>query len=161
MVKATCPQTISETLLAFLACTLLTADAGISAEGDNAVLIQKVAKELLAAVKKGTVKYDLNLGWNGNYCQLGLLKLIRLREQRLASQLDSEMKRKMGSGKSLFDVWMGEESDTIQALGRAFGERVCAEAFLGKCKGEPVELTQVYELYCLARFVSFYFKHLQ
>jgi hypothetical protein len=32
------------------------------------------------------------------------------------------MKTKMGRGEKLFDVWMKQESDAIQALARAYGE---------------------------------------
>jgi hypothetical protein len=37
------------------------------------------------------------------------------------------MKRKIESGAKLWTVWMKEESDTIQQLAMAFGERVCLE----------------------------------
>ena len=37
------------------------------------------------------------------------------------------MKSKLGQGKSLFQVWMHEESDLVQALGRSYGERVAMD----------------------------------
>merc|ERR1712087_984609 len=37
------------------------------------------------------------------------------------------MKAKMGGGKPLFQVWMLEESDTIQGTARAYGERMVVE----------------------------------
>jgi acyl-CoA oxidase len=40
------------------------------------------------------------------------------------------MQAKMGKGAPLFDVWMGEESDTIQAAAKAYGERICFEQTL-------------------------------
>ena len=40
------------------------------------------------------------------------------------------MASKMGKGKPLFEVWMGEESDTIQAAAKAYGERICFEQTL-------------------------------
>ena len=45
-------------------------------------------------------------------------------------QLSTAMKTKMGAGAQLFDVWMKQESDTIQALARSYGERVCLDEFL-------------------------------
>jgi acyl-CoA oxidase len=40
------------------------------------------------------------------------------------------MQTKIGGGKPLFEVWMGEESDTIQAAAKAYGERICFEQTL-------------------------------
>lgn len=36
----------------------------------------------------------------------------------------------MSGGKPLFEVWMGEESDAIQAAAKAYGERICFEQTL-------------------------------
>jgi len=133
----------------FLGSSIGFSHAGISAEGDNAVLIQKVAKELLAAVKRGTVVYPFSLRWNGKFCRTGLSQLIQIREMHLAKQLAENMEKKMRAGAGLFDVWMGQESDIIQALGRAFGDRVCMTAFADKIKGESEALGLVYDLFCL------------
>ncbi|KAF8939947.1 hypothetical protein BGZ47_007939, partial [Haplosporangium gracile] len=40
------------------------------------------------------------------------------------------LKTKLIKCKSLFQVWMGEESDTIQSAGETFGERMCFEQTL-------------------------------
>lgn len=39
----------------------------------------------------------------------------------LAKRMNDKIK---GQGKSLFDVWMKEESDAIQMAARSFGERM-------------------------------------
>lgn len=139
----------------YLSCNLFGlgigfSHAGISAEGDNAVLMQKVAKELLAAVQKGNVKYNMPISFNGDFTQAeSLVNLIRLREMILAKELGTAMAKKAKT-QGIFEVWMMQESDTIQALGKAFGERICAEAFLSKAKeaGLP-ELSHTLDLYCL------------
>ncbi|KAG9290773.1 hypothetical protein G9A89_011736 [Geosiphon pyriformis] len=109
--------------------------AGMTAEGDNSVLMQKVAKELLADVKTGAVQLpvipdaDKALTWDIGIPN-NLLKLFSLREQILLKELEINMSEKMKNGASLFVVWMTQESDTIQALARAHGERIVLEQVL-------------------------------
>ena len=38
----------------------------------------------------------------------------------------------MAGGETLFDIWMKQESDTIQNLSKAYGERMCMEQTLVK-----------------------------
>ncbi|KAJ1658655.1 hypothetical protein IWQ61_002143 [Dispira simplex] len=123
----------------YLRCSRLSATigfghAGITAEGDNAVLMQKVAKELLAAVKKGQYRIPTPTQtihphqWD--VTQLDhLVDYIKLRLGALVQELDNSMKSKMAQGKKLFEVWMHEESDLIQALSRTYGELVALEQF--------------------------------
>lgn len=119
--------------------------------GDNAVLIQKVAKELLAGIQKGFVKYPAGLKWNGTFNRSGLLELMLVREQILGRLVAGSVQTGMASGKPLFQIWMGEESDNIQALGKSFGERVCAAAFYDIVqKGGADSLGEIYDLYCLS-----------
>jgi acyl-CoA oxidase len=40
------------------------------------------------------------------------------------------MQTKLSRGAELFDVWMKEESDLIQALAKAYGERICVDQVL-------------------------------
>jgi acyl-CoA oxidase len=114
--------------------------AGMTAEGDNSVLMQKVAKELLAAYQAKKVTYpviDVSSATSWDIKSIDtLLKLVRLREIYLLKELDKNMRTKLGSGKGLFDVWMKEESDLIQAMAKAFGERICLESFLFACANE-------------------------
>ena len=44
------------------------------------------------------------------------LEFLRAREVTLVNELTNNMTEKFGSGKPLFDIWMKEESDTIQHL---------------------------------------------
>ncbi|KAI8929110.1 acyl-CoA dehydrogenase/oxidase [Entophlyctis helioformis] len=114
--------------------------AGMTAEGDNSVLMQKVAKELLAAVDAkqvvypkldttGTTKLDITRGES-------LIKLVKLKENALVSELGQNMKTKLGAGKPLFEVWMTQESDLIQATSKAYGESICLDQILLALQGE-------------------------
>ncbi|KAI9104450.1 acyl-CoA dehydrogenase/oxidase [Phlyctochytrium arcticum] len=114
--------------------------AAMTAEGDNSVLTQKVSKELLAAYDAKQVTYP-NIphsdaqSWPLNELST-LLKLVRLAEMIQLETLSQHMKTKLGKGAKLFDVWMKEESDLIQSLARAFGERVCLEQILAVAEKE-------------------------
>ncbi|KAI9149837.1 hypothetical protein H9P43_010016 [Blastocladiella emersonii ATCC 22665] len=132
--------------------------AGMTAEGDDSVLMQKVAKELIDAAAHGIVKYA-DPKWAGDLASPeGLLALLRTFEQALLRELATSMEvQTKKQGKRVFDVWMGTESDRIQALARAFGERMSADAFVeaiaaAKAKGDAeaaATLRQVFDLYLL------------
>ncbi|ORZ29713.1 hypothetical protein BCR44DRAFT_56859 [Catenaria anguillulae PL171] len=130
--------------------------AGITAEGDDSVLMQKVAKELMAAAQQGWVQYK-DPKWTGDLETVaGLHALVKHFEQVMLKELGASMAAKIkGQGQHLFDVWMGQESDRIQLLARMFGERVCADAFaeaVAKAqdnKDAERVLAQVFELYLL------------
>ncbi|KAG0374130.1 hypothetical protein BGX24_010807 [Mortierella sp. AD032] len=118
------------------------AHAGMTAEGDNSVLMQKVAKEQLALLQKqqqhrnkGDTSLERlfkQLGSRGVDIKSleGLLALLRLREAGIFYELGSVLEAKLAEGKSLYQVWMNEESDTIQSAAKAFGERMCFEQTL-------------------------------
>ncbi|KAF9433564.1 hypothetical protein BGZ76_009270 [Entomortierella beljakovae] len=120
------------------------AHAGMTAEGDNSVLMQKVAKERLSVLsqahKIGNVGGDIGIEDVEN-TRMGadllnvtslddLLLLFQLREIGLFQELDTSLNTKLKNGEALFNVWMGEESDVIQAAAKSFGERVCFEQTL-------------------------------
>ncbi|KAJ3186680.1 hypothetical protein HDU85_007500 [Gaertneriomyces sp. JEL0708] len=110
------------------------AHAAMTAEGDNSVLTQKVSKELLAAFDTKQITYPTidatgSTNWDLSKLQT-LVKLVQLREIILLQTLSKQMKQKLAQGSKLFDVWMKEESDLIQSLARAFGERNCLEQLL-------------------------------
>lgn len=98
--------------------------------------MQKVSKELLAALEKRQISYpniDRRNAQSWDLTQMDtLVKLVKLREIIQLEQLAKVMAEKMGGGKSLFDVWMKEESDLIQATSKSFGERIALEETI-KC----------------------------
>ena len=114
----------------------------MTAEGDNSVLMQKVAKELLAAYEAGKVKYTQTaLTGPVTARDLGsLAQLIRVFEVKLLNSLKAKL-----AGKNIFDAWMYQESDLIQATSRIHGERICMEAFfaaLQKLEGKERQVLE-------------------
>jgi len=105
--------------------------AGMTAEGDNSVLMQKVSKEFLAAIQSGATKFPHvanhkdSKSWDVSKFDV-LLDLMKLREQKVFHELSTSMGDKLKSD-PLFEIWMKQESDGIQALARAHGERIVLE----------------------------------
>lgn len=124
------------------------AHATMTAEGDNCVLMQKVAKERLAVFKPLTTNPDLTVDTSSiSY----LHDLLIRRENLLFKNLGKKM---MQAGKTgMFDTWMMQESDLVQDAARAFGERLVSGQFgevLKTCEESlrPV-LTKLHHLYLL------------
>lgn len=118
------------------------AHAGITAEGDNSVLMQKVAKELLAGLEAGKVTLPKGkaLSANSDITDPNVLaELIRAWSFKTASDLASAVAKKVGKAKRpLFDVWMHDESEAIQRLSRAYGERLCMDALVKQLSADPI-----------------------
>ncbi|RUS20838.1 acyl-CoA dehydrogenase/oxidase [Endogone sp. FLAS-F59071] len=133
------------------------AHAGMTAEGDNSVLMQKVAKELLAGVEAGKIKLPAvpdagsAASWDLNKPDTHL-KLFRLREQLLLKTLGASLAARVKKD-GLFEVWMKQESDQIQAVARAHGERIVLEqvnSVVGSTKGNVQSiLVALMSLYAL------------
>ena len=119
---------------------LFGAHAGITAEGDNRVIQQKVSKELLALASKGEVlKFTIrsrsprslqilhsrlsNKFPSGS--QEWFLGLFKLRERVLLNNLAYAI-HKAGK-RNLFSTWMLEQSDQIQQLANAYGQRLALQ----------------------------------
>uniref|UniRef100_A0A383WDA5 Acyl-coenzyme A oxidase n=1 Tax=Tetradesmus obliquus TaxID=3088 RepID=A0A383WDA5_TETOB len=140
------------------------AHAGMTAEGDNRVLMQKVAKELLgmltwpgiaarlAAAELATAPLAAgNLaalhaaaaaaGSSSSSSSSGagldlevLRKMMQVREMRLLRQLASVMRQASAAG-GFFDAWMKQQSDLVQGAAQAFAEREVLEACLRCLEG--------------------------
>ena len=99
----------------------------MTAEGDNSVLMQKVAKEQLSVWAKRGFKHDYgNVGSGKDFANVDyLMYVLAERETTLFGKLGKAM---AAAGKQgLFDTWMLQESDVIQGAARAFGDRLIAE----------------------------------
>ncbi|KAF9946302.1 acyl-Coenzyme A oxidase [Mortierella alpina] len=147
------------------------AHAGMTAEGDNSVLMQKVAKEQLALLQRSQPKTAAG-DWETKRKNVktldvlsleAFLALFQLREAGLFQELGMSMQAKMSKGKALFDVWMGEESDTIQAAAKSFGERMCFEQTLdvistltGGAKAILEALLRLWGLSLVESYLSWY-----
>ena len=119
------------------------AHAGLTAEGDNRVLMQKVAKELLAMADKELMK-DVAISYLPGVARRVVdgvqssdiedrdvqLKLLQTRERILLAEPPVDCKARRKKGESLYDTWMMQESDLIQGLAKAYAERVVMERCL-------------------------------
>lgn len=124
------------------------AHAAMTAEGDNSVLMQKVAKEHLGFLMKNPIK----LGEEPTKSMsdpIYLQYLLAKRELTLFSTLGKKM---AAAGKAgTYSTWMFEESDLIQHAAKSFGDRLVADQFLAKLTSadedlEPI-LSLIYNLY--------------
>lgn len=134
------------------------AHAGMTAEGDNSVLMQKVAKEYLACLEPGAAGPDAAAlrsraaaGMAGAataraspaslFTSLPALQaLFAEREGRLAVGLAGRMAAARAGGRGgagVFDAWMLRESDGVQALARAYGERTVLDACAAAAAATP------------------------
>ena len=123
-----------------------SAHAGMTAEGDNSVLMQKVAKEHLGLFKPH--KWEVQDSDVKNYHHL--IYLMKARENTIHADLYKKMRnataftkvgKKVGQlglksfgqniqEKGVFNTWMYDEQDKIQAFAKAYADRIVAEAFL-------------------------------
>ena len=101
----------------------------MTAEGDNSVLMQKVAKEHLPVLAKKGFKNPVPMPSNKDFTNPDyLLHILNEREMTLFKTLGGKM---AAAGKEgMFNTWMMEESDVIQGAARAFGDRLIAERYL-------------------------------
>ncbi|XP_045126050.1 acyl-coenzyme A oxidase 3, peroxisomal-like isoform X2 [Portunus trituberculatus] len=124
------------------------AHAAMTAEGDNSVLMQKVAKERLAVFKPLAVDQSLPADAES---RAFLHDLLKRRENALFKALGKSLQA--GGKAKLFETWMLEESDLVQDSARAYGERLVSEQFeavLEQCEDslKPI-LTKLHHLYLL------------
>ncbi|XP_065054533.1 uncharacterized protein LOC135683251 [Rhopilema esculentum] len=123
------------------------AHAAMTAEGDNSVLMQKVAKERLTAFRPKSLESPTE-----NISDLSYLHyLLENREQLLFMTLGGKMMEAGPSG--LYKSWMLEESDLVQACAKSYVECLVSERFAETLKTadeslKPI-LTDLYHLYLL------------
>ncbi|CAL4175991.1 unnamed protein product [Meganyctiphanes norvegica] len=120
----------------------------MTAEGDNSVLMQKVAKERLAVFSKLPVNRDLAPDAASTEY---LHDLMNRRENTLFMGLGKEMAKAGRAG--MFEAWMLHESDRVQAAAKAYGERVISDQTLNVMADaeeslKPI-LHQLHHLYLL------------
>ena len=76
---------------------------------------------------------------------LFLLSILKARESHLLSDLALRLHSKKKQGKSLYEAWMFEESDTIQSLSQAFADRVVYAACIEALKTCDIALKPILE----------------
>jgi len=146
--------------------------AGITAEGDNRVIQQKVSKELLETAEEEHVLKHMKLRAEPIKTQHELnhiptknvsspewqLKLFKAREMFLLNELASKLFLATEKGAPLFDTWMLRESDNVQALATAWGENMTIEQFdkaiqTAEDSLKPT-LKKLFSLYALDRIMA-------
>ena len=122
-----------------------SAHAGQTAEGDNSVLMQKVAKEHLGLFKPHTDSAPANLDLsNVNHIEY-ILKAREnllygiLRKKMASALIYTKVGKKMPGmlkpfgeklqEKGIFNTWMLQEQDLIQSFARSYADRIICEAF--------------------------------
>lgn len=139
----------------YLACNrfgemMASAHASMTAEGDNAVLMQKVAKERLF-VYSPSKPYAGNLDVDDTKV---LHQILMSRESLLFSKLGAKMQKAAEQGRdAMYDTWMLQQSDLVQDVARAYGERLISEQFAAAIRKADPDLTatlqQLYHLHLL------------
>jgi len=146
------------------------AHAGMTAEGDNRVLMQKVAKEVLGLMERpGHVRDRVAQGCAAAGPSVGaaswglpeLRCLLLAREGRLLRELGGAM---AGAGAAFFDEWMKRRSDLVQAAAMAYAERevldacvVCLESEAPAAVGATlVRLVRLFALRCVESDLPWY-----
>lgn len=137
--------------------------AGITAEGDNRVLFQKAAKELMASAGTTATKHRLAASSQPMHisdpsafnCLDTLRNLFLIREGKTLTKLMSAMQGAGSTAPDVFDAWMYQESDTVQACTQAFGEREVLDASISALQNTSPQLHSILKdiilLYALSR----------
>merc|ERR1719510_360695 len=123
-----------------------SAHAGMTAEGDNSVLMQKVAKEHMGLFKPHQLKKPSEIDFRNIH---HLQYLFEARE----NQIHTDLKKKLAAAlvytkvgkkvsgvfaglgaqlqeKGIYNTWMLQEQDTIQAFAKSYADRFVGEAFI-------------------------------
>ena len=152
---------------------IATAHASITAEGDNRVLMTKIAKDYMSNVKFNgfkvpkpsmSIKNIISKMEDVSNADV-LLDLLKFREGILFESLVTRMATLAKEGKSGYQILMREVSDNIQDLSMAYGERNTLEAslaLLAKLSGENKKVMtvvfRVFAIDCVKMQLGFYLK---
>ena len=137
------------------------AHAAMTAEGDNSVLMQKVAKERLGELMKSPPKMrEMPASQDFTNAEF-LLYLLQSREMKLFRELGEKMAKAGREG--TFKTWMLEESDLIQKAARAYGDHLIADRFSTVMKETEADLQPILEkiftLYSITIIGNFFVYH--
>ena len=139
--------------------TIAFAHAGMTAEGDNRVLYQKVTKEVLDRIRKGKHKFGNTnikaINWDSI---TDIQKIFNKFEMISFHKLGGILMKKVGNDRSkLFDVWMKQESNNVQRCALTYCWRFIFDAaincvnnisdkYLKNIMYKSVLLTQLYQI---------------
>ena len=127
------------------------AHAACTAEGDNSVLMQKVAKEYLSMYNFNSKPKKPESADVGSLDHL--MYVLKSREYTALMQLGSAMKGARSDKKAMFDSWMYNASDMVQHAAMSYAEFLMAESLMSMFDSAPedskVTLEKVLKLYLL------------
>jgi len=127
------------------------AHAACTAEGDNSVLMQKVAKEYLG-VYNFTDRPSKPAGADAGSVD-HLMYVLKTREYTALMQLGAAMKGAREDRKAMFNSWMYSASDMVQHAAMSYAELLMAESLLALVETAPENskptLEKVLKLYLL------------
>jgi acyl-CoA oxidase len=142
------------------------AHAGVTAEGDNRVLMQKVAKEYLSSMSESnnssTLDHTVPATMKNTLLGSVYEKLIAYERRKFM-----ELQQSMKNSKDHFQTWMLQQSDLIQGAAEAFGERMCFLMCFRKVasNGDASLMTifgnilEVYGMECVKRNMAYLLLH--
>ena len=118
---------------------VISSHSGMTAEGDNRVLMQKVVKDIMSDCQKGI--HDMpemtqcpkrEIPSLDSVASFETLKnLVYYKEVAEIKSFTKLMQKKiMEDGQPFYDVWMFQVSDEIQSLATAFGQRYMLQGAL-------------------------------
>ena len=116
--------------------------------------MQKIAKELLGLANKkqiakqtvinkfpSIIRQLIDGTSTGNLSDHRfLLRILEVREAHRLSELAVRLNQNKKKGKSLYNAWMYEESDSIQGLAQAYADRVVFQSCLNRLNSCSEEL---------------------
>jgi len=120
--------------------------SGITAEGDNSVLMQKVTKELMTDIQTQKAKLPeltqcprREIPKLEDVTQIDtILNLLKWREISRVKELEEKTGEGMQNGKSIYDIWTRENNDVVQSIAIAYSERkvfeICVQDIKTKAK---------------------------
>jgi acyl-CoA oxidase len=146
----------------------------IKFKGDNRVIQQKVSKELLDLVMSDFEAVGIHMQLRNEPIEAQhaafhvagddvsssdwQIKLFKKRESFTLNELASRMFIARQNGAPIFDTWMLQESDNVQALATAYGENMTVEQFNKAIQSAKPELKPVlqklFSLYSLDRIIA-------
>jgi len=152
----------------YLSCNRLgtiieTSHAGITAEGDNSVLTQKVSKELLTAYESGELKTPEvhSLNWKDSSLD-DFLQIFQYAVKKQLELLRNEIAKRMSEGRDLWTIWHRELSDEVQQLARSYGEWITLQSCLTRISNSTslrdvlTRVTRLYALYRIQQDISWF-----
>jgi acyl-CoA oxidase len=132
----------------------------VTAEGDNQIILIKIARQMLMRLGYVRLRPSRDLGASPLSDPARLLALIRERERRLLDELRSVVARARMRNEELFEIWNDNINLAIEAA-LAHSSRLATEAFAARLSGfddehPVVDLFRLFVLQEMSPHLGFY-----